>query len=78
MIKESKMLKPSKMVQFLSLYPQLDYGQLDGVVKHISRNIKQSPDNILYAALVDSEYAKILVKRTMFFQSQIEDAQVTA
>jgi hypothetical protein len=78
MIKESKMLKPSKMVQFLSLYPQLDYGQLDGVVKHISRRIKQSPDDILYAALVDSEYAKILVKRTMFFQSQIEDAQVTA
>jgi hypothetical protein len=71
MIKESKMRQPSKMVQFLNLYPQLDYGQLDGIVKHISRNIKQSPDNILFAALVDKEYAELLVKRTMYFQAQV-------
>jgi hypothetical protein len=78
MIKESKMLQPSKMVQFLSLYPQLDYGQLDGVVKQISRNIKQSPDKILAIAMVDRQWARIIVEKTMFFQSQIEDAQVTA
>ena len=65
------MRQPSKMVQFLSLYPQLDYGQLDGIVKHISRRIKQSPDNILFTALVDKEYANILVKRTMYFQAQV-------
>ena len=72
------MLQPSKMVQFLSLYPQLDYGQLDGVVKQISRNIKQSPDKILAIAMVDRQWARIIVEKTMFFQSQIEDAQVTA
>lgn len=71
MIKESKMLKPSKMVQFLSLYPQLDYGQLDGVVKQISRNIKQSPDKILTTAMVDRQYARIIVEKTMYFQAQV-------
>jgi hypothetical protein len=71
MIKESKMLQPSKMVQFLSLYPQLDYGQLDGVVKQISRNIKQSPDKILDTAMVDRQWARIIVEKTMFFQAQV-------
>jgi hypothetical protein len=71
MIKESKMLQPSKMVQFLSLYPQLDYGQLDGVVKHISRNIKQSPDKILTTAMVDRQWAQIIVEKTMYFQAQV-------
>lgn len=65
------MLQPSKMVQFLSLYPQLDYGQLDGVVKHISRNIKQSPDKILATAMVDRQWARIIVEKTMFFQAQV-------
>ena len=65
------MRQSSKMVQFINLYPQLDYGQLDGIVKHISRRIKQSPDNILFAALVDKEYAELLVKRTMYFQAQV-------
>ena len=65
------MRQSSKMVQFLNLYPQLDYGQLDGIVKHISRRIKQSPDNILFTALVDKEYAELLVKRTMYFQAQV-------
>jgi hypothetical protein len=71
MIKESKMLQPSKMVQFLSLYPQLDYGQLDGVVKQISRNIKQSPDKILSIAMVDRQWAQIIVEKTMYFQAQV-------
>lgn len=65
------MLQPSKMVQFLSLYPQLDYGQLDGVVKHISRNIKQSPDKILTTAMVDRQWAQIIVEKTMYFQAQV-------
>jgi len=65
------MLQPSKMVQFLSLYPQLDYGQLDGVVKQISRNIKQSPDKILATAMVDRQWARIIVEKTMFFQAQV-------
>ena len=65
------MLQPSKMVQFLSLYPQLDYGQLDGVVKRISRNMKQSPDKILSIAMVDRQWAQIIVEKTMYFQAQV-------
>ena len=65
------MLQPSKMVQFLSLYPQLDYGQLDGVVKQISRNIKQSPDKILTTAMVDRQWAQIIVEKTLYFQAQV-------
>ena len=68
------MHKQSKMVQFITRYPQLDYGQLDGTLKAISRLTKASPDTLLAVALVDRDCAAYLVKTVMKFQDQIEAA----
>ena len=45
----------NSMRQFMAKHPGTDYNNLDGVLKHISRITKASPDTLLAVALVDRQ-----------------------
>lgn len=47
--------------QFMVKYPQTDYNNLDGLVKHISRQFGLAPDTILAVALTDNKSARYLI-----------------
>lgn len=47
--------------QFMVKYPKTDYNNLDGLVKHLSRQYGLAPDSILAVALVDTQSAKFLL-----------------
>ena len=65
------MIQPSKMQTFLARHPELDYDQLDGTLKAISRITKTSPDTLLAVALTDNKCSAYLIKTVLKFQSQI-------
>jgi hypothetical protein len=67
----TRMRQISKMRSFMNLYPELDYSQLDGLLKHISRITKASPDRLLDSALIDKDCGEYLAKATLKFQAQI-------
>ena len=60
----------SRMQGFLARYPELDYSQLDGVLKHISRITKTSPDTLLVAAMADKDCGRYLANLTLKLQGQ--------
>jgi len=60
----------SRMQGFLMRYPELEYSQLDGVLKHISRITKTSPDMLLVAALADKDCGRYLANLTLKLQRQ--------
>ena len=47
--------------QFMAKYPKTDYNNLDGLVKHLSRQYGLAPDSILAVALTDNKSAKFLL-----------------
>jgi hypothetical protein len=47
--------------QFMVKYPKTDYNNLDGLVKHLSRQYGLAPDSILAVALTDNKSAKYLL-----------------
>ena len=47
--------------EFMVKYPKTDYNNLDGLVKHISRQFGMAPDTILAVALTDKQSAKFLL-----------------
>jgi hypothetical protein len=51
-------------------YPELEYSQLDGVLKHISRITKTSPDTLLVAAMADKDCGRYLANLTLKLQGQ--------
>jgi hypothetical protein len=58
------------MQGFLMRYPELEYSQLDGVLKHISRITKTSPDTLLVAAMADKDCGRYLANLTLKLQGQ--------
>jgi len=47
--------------QFMVKYPKTDYNNLDGLVKHLSRQYGLAPDSILAVALTDRKLANYLL-----------------
>ena len=47
--------------QFMAKYPKTNYNNLDGLVKHLSRQYGLAPDSILAVALTDKQSAKFLL-----------------
>ena len=60
----------TRMQNFLARYPELEYSQLDGVLKHISRITKTSPDTLLVAAMADKDCGRYLANLTLKLQGQ--------
>lgn len=60
----------TRMKNFLTRYPDLEYSQLDGVLKHISRITKTSPDTLLVAAMADLDCGRYLANLTRKLQGQ--------
>lgn len=60
----------TRMQSFLARYPELEYSQLDGVLKHISRITKTSPDTLLVAAMADKDCGRYLANITLKLQGQ--------
>jgi hypothetical protein len=48
--------------QFTAKHPKVDYCNLVGILEHISRITKTSPDTLLAVALVDRQAANYLVR----------------
>ena len=65
------MIQRSKIQTFLARHPELEYDQLDGTLKAISRITETSPDTLLAVALIIKEAELYLVKATLEFQAQI-------
>jgi hypothetical protein len=65
MIRRKQMSYEMKLVamlrQFMVKYPKTDYNNLDGLVKHLSRQYGLAPDSILAVALTDNKSAKFLL-----------------
>ena len=65
------MIQRSKIQTFLARHPELEYDQLDGTLKAISRITETSADTLLAVALISLEADRYLVKATLEFQAQI-------
>jgi hypothetical protein len=65
MIRRQQMSYEMKLVamlrQFMVKYPKTDYNNLDGLVKHISRQFGLEPVSILAVALTDRKSAQYLL-----------------
>jgi hypothetical protein len=65
MIRRQQMSYEMKLVamlrQFMVKYPKTDYNNLDGLVKHISRQFGLEPVSILAVALTDRKSANYLL-----------------
>ena len=48
--------------QFTTKHPKVDYCNLVGILEHISRITKTSPDTLLAVALVDRQAANYLIR----------------
>ena len=64
------MAQLSKMQKFLARHPELEYDQLDGALKAMSRSAKVSPDSLLAVALIVKEAQLQLASAVLRLQAQ--------